>query len=204
MPKFIGVRTPITLDLRAAAAGWSRWTSGCDQGGTRVSVAQQTFSGAPAGNEQRVELIVAGGTLGLREGAATLEVRARDGFWRPDPRGRPPIRSVPVMLDFTPPTLEILASTRYLAQRRRRARALRAKGASRVGVNVGGMFFPGFAAGAPESACSPRSDRAALEPSRRAAGHRLRPGRGGQRRLARRCPVGASEPRAVPHRTPSR
>src|SRR5216683_3810716 len=82
VPKFIGMRTPITLDLHARRGGVQSVDVRLLQGGTRVNVAQQTFSGTQS-NEQRVQLIVAGGTLGLREGADTLEVRARDGFWRP-------------------------------------------------------------------------------------------------------------------------
>ena len=150
VPKFIGVRTPITLDLHARRGGVQSVDVRLLQGGTRVNVAQQTFSGTPS-NEQRVQLIVAGGTLGLREGAATLEVRARDGFWRPIRVDDRTIASLPVTLDFTPPTLEILASTRYLSRGGGGLVALRAKGAARVGVAVGDLFFPGFAAGAPDS-----------------------------------------------------
>src|SRR5258705_498458 len=124
---------------------------GSARGGPRVKGAQQAFGGGPAGNEQRVQLIVAGGTLGLREGAANLEVRARDGFWRPIRVDDRMIANVPIMLDFTPPTLEILASTRYLSRGGGGLVAVRAKGAARVGVNVGDMFFPGFAAGAPDT-----------------------------------------------------
>ena len=150
VPKFIGVRTPITLDLRARRGGVQSVDVRLLQGGTRVNVAQQTFSGTPS-NEQRVQLIVAGGTLGLREGAATLEVRARDGFWRPIRVDDRTIASLPVVLDFTPPTLEILASTRYLSRGGGGLVALRAKGAARVGVAVGDLFFPGFPAGAADS-----------------------------------------------------
>ncbi len=150
VPKFIGVRTPITLDLRAARGGVQSVDVRLLQGGSRVAVAQQTFSG-PISNEQRVQLIVAGGTLGLREGAATLEVRARDGFWRPIRVDDRTIASLPVILDFTPPTLEILASTRYLSRGGGGLVAIRAKGAARVGVAVGDLFFPAFPAGAPEA-----------------------------------------------------
>ena len=83
--------------------------------------------------------------------ARRLEVRARDGFWRPDPRGRPHDREPAGHLDFTPPTLEVLASTRYLSQGGGGLVALRAKGAARVGVKVGDLFFPGFPAGAPDT-----------------------------------------------------
>jgi murein DD-endopeptidase MepM/ murein hydrolase activator NlpD len=151
VPQFIGARTPITLVLRASRGGVESVDIRLNQGGTRVNVAQQTFSGGPAGNEQRVQLIVAGGTLGLREGAANLEVRARDGFWRPIRVDDRMIANVPVMLDFTPPSLEILASTRYLSRGGGGLVAVRARGAARVGVNVGDMFFPGFPAGAPDT-----------------------------------------------------
>ena len=62
VPQFIGARTPITLVLRASRTGVESVDIRLNQGGTRVNVAQQTFSG-PAGSEQRVQLIVAGGTL---------------------------------------------------------------------------------------------------------------------------------------------
>jgi len=151
VPKFIGVRTPITLDLRATRGGVQSVDVRLMQGGTRVNVAQQTFSGQPS-NEQRVQLIIAGGTLGLREGAAILEVRASDGFWRPIRVDDRTIASLPVTLDFTPPTLEILASTRYLSLGGGGLVALRAKGAARVGVTVGELFFPAFPAGPRDSA----------------------------------------------------
>ena len=149
-PKFIGARTPITFNLRAARGGVQSVDVRLLQGGTRVNVAQQAFA-APASREQRVQLIVAGGGLGLREGSATLEVRARDGFWRPIRVDDRIVASLPVTLDFTPPTLEILASTRYLSRGGGGLVALRAKGAARVGVAVGDLFFPGFPAGPPDS-----------------------------------------------------
>ncbi len=150
VPQFIGARTPLTLVLRASRGGVESLDIRLNQGGTRVNVAQQTFSGPPT-SEQRVQLIVAGGTLGLREGAATLEVRARDGFWRPIRVDDRMIANLPVMLDFTPPTLEILAATRYLSRGGGALVAVRAKGAARVGVNVGDAFFPGFPAGAQDA-----------------------------------------------------
>jgi len=150
VPQFIGARTPITLVLRASRGGVESVDIRLNQGGTRVNVAQQTFSG-PVSSEQRVQLIVTGGTLGLREGAASLEVRARDGFWRPIRVDDRMIANLPIMLDFTPPTLEILASTRYVSRGGGALVAVRAKGAARVGVNVGDLFFPGFPAAAPDT-----------------------------------------------------
>jgi murein DD-endopeptidase MepM/ murein hydrolase activator NlpD len=150
VPRYVGARTPITLVLRAARGGVQSVDIRLNQGGTRVNVAQQAFP-APAANEQRVQLVVQGGQLGLREGAANLEVRARDGFWRPIRVDDRMIANLPVTIDFTPPTLEVLASTRYLSRGGGALVAVRAKGAARVGVNVGDLFFPGFPAGAPDT-----------------------------------------------------
>ncbi|HSB41432.1 MAG TPA: M23 family metallopeptidase [Methylomirabilota bacterium] len=150
VPRYVGARTPITLVLRAARGGVQSVDIRLNQGGTRVNVSQQAFP-APAASEQRVQLVVQGGQLGLREGAANLEVRARDGFWRPIRVDDRMIANVPVTIDFTPPTLEVLASTRYLSRGGGALVAVRAKGAARVGVNVGDLFFPGFPAGAPDT-----------------------------------------------------
>ena len=150
VPRYVGARTPITLVLRAARGGVQSVDIRLNQGGTRVNVAQQAFP-APAANEQRVQLVVQGGQLGLREGAANLEVRARDGFWRPIRVDDRMIANLPGTIDFTPPTLEGLASTRDLSRGGGALVAVRAKGAARVGVNVGDLFFPGFPAGAPDT-----------------------------------------------------
>ncbi len=149
-PKFIAIKTPLTLNLRAARGGIQSVEIRLVQGGARVVLARQIFSGTVA-NEQRVQLVVAGNTLGLREGGATLEVRARDGFWRPIRVDDRPVLSLPVMVDLTPPSLEILAATRYLHQGGGGLVALRTKGGSRVGVNIGDRFFPAYPAGAADS-----------------------------------------------------
>jgi murein DD-endopeptidase MepM/ murein hydrolase activator NlpD len=145
-PRFIGLKTAFTLTLRAARGGVRSVEVRVVQGSTRAVVAQQTFA-EPAAGEQRVELTVAGKELGLREGAATLEVSARDGFWRPIRVNDRPIASAPVTIDVTPPSLEVLATTQYLHQGGGGLAALRAKGAARAGVKVGTSFFPAYPVG---------------------------------------------------------
>jgi hypothetical protein len=179
-PKFIGARTPITLVLRARRGGVQSVDIRLNQGGTRVNVAQQAFSD-PASNEQRVQIVVKGGTLGLREGAANLEVRARDGFWRPIRVDDRMIANLPVTLDFTPPTLEVLAATRYLSRGGGALVAVRAKGARRR--ERGRSLLPRLPPARPE-----RAARGALrcpEPGAQLAGHCHRAGRGRQCELAR-------------------
>ncbi len=142
-PSFIGLKTPLTLALTAARGGLAAVEVRLVQGTQKVTVIQQTFP-PPQANEQRLSLTVEGRALGLREGAATLEVYARDAFWRPIRVDDRPILTQPVTLDLTPPTLDLLSATQYLAQGGGGLVVYRAKGASRSGVNVGGIFFPGF------------------------------------------------------------
>jgi murein DD-endopeptidase MepM/ murein hydrolase activator NlpD len=149
-PKFVGVKTPLTVDLRAARGG-VRWVEiRIVQGSAQILVAQQEFTG-PAVDARRVQTTLAPRDLGLKDGAATIEVVARDGFWRPI-RGRDRvILSAPVTIDTTPPSLEVLAATHYLHQGGGGLAAMRAKGAARAGVKVGEVFFPGYPAGAADS-----------------------------------------------------
>jgi murein DD-endopeptidase MepM/ murein hydrolase activator NlpD len=149
-PRWIGIRTPLAVDLRAARGGVRSMEIRLRQGSAMVVIVQQAFTGAPT-NDQRVALQVTGATLGLREGAATLEVLARDGFWRPIRVDDRPILTAPVMLDFTPPSLEVVAATRYWAQGGGGLVVLRSKGASRVAVTVGGLAFRAYPAGPVES-----------------------------------------------------
>jgi murein DD-endopeptidase MepM/ murein hydrolase activator NlpD len=148
--KFIGIKTPLGVSLRAARGGVRSVEIRIVQGAAPVMVTQQVFA-EPAGNEQRLQLTLAGKELGLREGAATLEVRARDGFWRPFGGGSRPIVSAPVTVDLTPPSLEVLAATHYLHQGGGGLVALRARGAARLAVKVGENFFPAHPAGNPDS-----------------------------------------------------
>ncbi len=147
-PRFIGLRTPLSVQLVAARGGVQAAEVRLVQNQGKVAVASQSWSGG--GNAQRIDAVVDGRALGLREGAATLEVVARDGFWRPLRAGDQPVLSVPVTLDFTPPSLELLSHTRYLAQGGGGLVVFRARGAARVGVNVGGLFMPAYPVGPPD------------------------------------------------------
>jgi murein DD-endopeptidase MepM/ murein hydrolase activator NlpD len=149
-PRWIGVRTPVAVDLVAARGGVRSVEIRLRQGSAKVVILHQAFTGAMT-NEQRVALQVTGGTLGLREGAATLEVLARDGFWRPIRVDDRPILTAPVTLDFTPPSLEVVAATRYWAQGGGGLVVVRSKGASRVAIGVGALSFPAYPAGPAET-----------------------------------------------------
>ncbi len=148
-PRWIAVKTPLTVDLIAVRGGLRSVEIRLKQGSARVVLAQQVFTGPPS-NTQRVGIQVAGGTLGLREGSATLDVLARDGFWRPIRVDDRPVLTLPITLDFSPPSLEVVAATRYWAQGGGGLVVMRSKGASRVAVGVGRLAFPAYAAGPPD------------------------------------------------------
>lgn len=150
VPRWIGVKTPLAVDLQAAKGGVRSVEIRLRQGSAKVVIVQQAFTGSPT-NDQRVALQITGSTLGLREGEATLEVLARDGFWRPIRADDRPILTTQVTLDFTPPSLEVVAATRYWAQGGGGLVVLRSKGASRVAVTVGGLAFRAYPAGPAES-----------------------------------------------------
>jgi len=113
VPRWIGVKTRSPWISTRCAAASARWRS--PQAGPRARGSRQAGLHRPESSAQRVELLINGGTLGLREGGAVLEVRARDGFWRPSAwttsRGlhtRHP--------RLHPPSVEVVAATRYWAR----------------------------------------------------------------------------------------
>jgi murein DD-endopeptidase MepM/ murein hydrolase activator NlpD len=142
IPRFLGARATLSLRLRAARGGVRNVELRLKQGQAQVVLAQQSFQAAAA--EERLQVTMEAAKLGLREGAATLEVLARDGYWRPLRVDDQPAATVQVTLDFTPPTLEVVSATRYLSQGGGGVVVARAKGATRLGASVGGVVFPSF------------------------------------------------------------
>jgi murein DD-endopeptidase MepM/ murein hydrolase activator NlpD len=97
----------------------------------------------PLSPQRTLTLTVDAKALGLQEGAAQLEVSARDSFWRPFGQKKQPVLSHPVTVDYTPPTLEALSVTQYVHQGGGGLVVYRAKGAEKSGVSVGSVIFPG-------------------------------------------------------------
>jgi murein DD-endopeptidase MepM/ murein hydrolase activator NlpD len=145
-PKYIGLRTAVTLTLAATRGGVQSVELRVVQGTTKVVAARQEFT-PPRPREQRVQLTVEGRSLKLREGSATLEVHARDDFWRPVRLDAGPVLTHPVSVDVTPPSLDLLSATQYLHQGGGGLVVYRVKGAERSGVSAGDRFFPGFPTG---------------------------------------------------------
>lgn len=149
-PKFIGLKTTLILGLAATRGGLKSFEVRVIQGTQKVTATRETFP-PPFPNDKAISLVVEGRTLGLREGAATLEVYATDGFWRPLRIDDRPILTYQVTLDLTPPTLDLLSATQYLGQGGGGLVVYRAKGAAWTGVNIGGIFSPGFPVGSADA-----------------------------------------------------
>jgi murein DD-endopeptidase MepM/ murein hydrolase activator NlpD len=146
-PRFLGHKTPLTVVLEAARGNIARAEVRVVQGGAPIVVAKRE---TPAGERLELPLTVETATLGLKEGAATLEVWARDDFWRPLRPGDRALFTTPVTIDLTPPKVEVLAATRYISPGGVSVVAFRLADAPRADVRVGTRVFPSFPYGPAE------------------------------------------------------
>jgi murein DD-endopeptidase MepM/ murein hydrolase activator NlpD len=146
-PRALGHNASFTVRLEAARGNVRHAEVRVVQGERPVTLARTEGTPAP-----RVELpvAVAVGPLGLKEGAATLEVWARDDYWRPLRPHERALTSQPITIDLTPPRLEILGATRYVSPGGALLVAFRAGDAARTDVSVGSRNFPSFPYGPPE------------------------------------------------------
>jgi len=145
-PRFLGHNTSFPVAIEAVRGNLRRAEVRVVQGGRPVTVAKADGAGSRAELAVRVE----SAALGLKEGAATLEVWGSDDFWRPMRPQERALVSQPVTIDLTPPRLEILASTRYVSPGGAVMVAFKAGDASHVDVTVGKRAFPSFPYGPPE------------------------------------------------------
>src|SRR2546426_5054848 len=143
-PRFVGQKTSFTVVVEARRGNVARAEVRIEQSGKSTPVA--TKDGG-LGRRVEIPVVVDSAALGLREGSATIEVWARDTFWRPIRRDDRAIAGYPVTVDLTPPKVELLASTRYLSPGGSGLVAFRVTGAARTDVLAGATTFPSFAFG---------------------------------------------------------
>jgi murein DD-endopeptidase MepM/ murein hydrolase activator NlpD len=143
-PPAVGHKSTIPLVIEATRGQVARVEARVLQGGK--SVVALTRDGA-LGARAEIPLTLESATLGLVEGPAVLEVRGRDDFWRPFRQRDRVAASVPLTVDLTPPRIEVVASTRYLAPGGVGVIVFRVAGAARAEASVGTTTFPSFPAG---------------------------------------------------------
>ena len=146
-PRAIGHKSTIPLVVEAVRGHVARVEARVLQGATS-SVALTRDGGL--GPRAEIPLAIDGAALGLREGAATLEIWSRDDYWRPLRQRDRVVASIPLAVDLTPPRIEVVSSTQYLAPGGVGVVVFRASDAARADVSVGSVAFPSFAAGPQE------------------------------------------------------
>jgi len=114
---------------------------------------------------ERVEIAIDPQALGLKEGAATLRISARDHSWRNWLAGNQTRVEVPIALDFHPPRITLQPANSY--ERRGGAGAVVyevSEETARDGVEVGDRFFPSVRPGGSDADRHAPGPRFALFP----------------------------------------
>ncbi|HYE92667.1 MAG TPA: M23 family metallopeptidase [Terriglobales bacterium] len=143
-PRLLGHKTAVPITIEAARGSVAGVEVKVVQGGKQAVVVKQDGT---LGRRAELPATLEISNLGLREGAATIEVRARDDFWRPLTLPEKIIASWPVTIDLSPPKIEVLASTGYYSPGGVSLVAFRVDGAAKADVKVGDRAFPSFPMG---------------------------------------------------------
>lgn len=146
-PRALGHRTALAVQLQAARGRVARAEARIVQGQKTAVVARLD---APAGGRVDWALTLEPAALGLREGDAVIEVWARDDFWRLVRLDDRVVARYPVVIDLTPPRIEVLGATPYISPGGAGVVAFRVIDASRAEVRVGAQSFPSFPMGPAE------------------------------------------------------
>ncbi|MBI2218047.1 MAG: M23 family metallopeptidase [Candidatus Rokubacteria bacterium] len=155
-PRLVGHKATFPITIEARRGHVLGVEIAVVQGGRSTVVAK---ADGPLGRRAEIPVTIEAAAQKLREGEATLEVRAPDDFWRPlrlDPRAA---ATFPLTLDLTPPKVEVLSATQYVSNGGVALVAFRVDGATAIEVAVGPAVFPSFPMGPPE-----RGARVALVP----------------------------------------
>ena len=147
-PRFLAHQTTFPVVIRPTRGYVASAEIRLVQAGKTVTIAK--VDPAPRVPQLEIPVTVETSKLGFREGAATIEVRARDDFWRPLRLEERAIGNLPVTIDLTPPKVEILGSTQYVSPGGVCLVAFRVDGASRSELTIGKLAVPSFAMGPPE------------------------------------------------------
>ena len=143
-PRVLGQNTTFSVVVEAARGNVARAEVRVIQSGRTLGVARQDTGLGP---RAEIPMTVEAAAIGLRDGPATIEVWARDDFWRPLRSTERAIATASVTVKTTPPRLDLLAATRYVSPGGAALVAFRAAEGAQVTVQVGGRAFPSFVVG---------------------------------------------------------
>jgi murein DD-endopeptidase MepM/ murein hydrolase activator NlpD len=138
----LGLATPLEIVVTDAGTGLKAVTATLSAGGTEHSLAADQF-GEPV-HEKKITLDPSK-LKGIKEGAATLRISARDAsFWNAF-KGNEASTERQYTIDLTPPTIELVADDRYINFGGVGALVYKSSpDTATSGVKIGDYFFPGF------------------------------------------------------------
>jgi murein DD-endopeptidase MepM/ murein hydrolase activator NlpD len=144
----LGRHAEIALDVADRGTGLASVEVSIDAAGTRYQVLSETYPNASwRGSgiyEKAFTLPVAPRDAKMPEGPATLVVSAKDGSWLNLFRATPPLLTLPLQIDYTPPNVEALTSQHYMRLGGSDVVVYKvSKDAVRSGVAVERYVFPG-------------------------------------------------------------
>jgi len=132
----------LEIDVTDAGRGLKAVTATLSAGGVDITLAAEQFDSPIPGKK----IAVATSKLsGIKEGPAVLRVTARDASLWNLFRGNETVVEKNLVIDITPPTVELIADDRYINFGGVGAIVYKSsEEASTSGVRIGNYFFPGF------------------------------------------------------------
>src|SRR2546428_7928673 len=144
VPRFVGQKTPLTVVVEAARGRVATASVRMVQGGKSIAITRHDGAAMP---RLELPLTLEPTAAGFREGDATVEVWARDDFWRPWRGQERAAITFPTTIDLTPPPLEVAAATPYILPGGAGLVVVRAGDAVRADAKAGSLSFPTFPMG---------------------------------------------------------
>ena len=132
----------LEIDVSDPGAGLKAVTATLSSGGAQIALASEQFDQPVAGKK----ITVASAKLnGVKEGPAVLRVTARDASLWNLFRGNETVVEKNLVVDITPPTVELIADDRYVNFGGVGVIVYKSsEDTATSGVKIGNYFFPGF------------------------------------------------------------
>jgi murein DD-endopeptidase MepM/ murein hydrolase activator NlpD len=143
-PRLLGRKAAVDLQLRAQGGRLSTVRITLEQGDR---VYDLFASDSLRTNEATLSAALNLRASGATEGEARLVFYVGDDFWRPRKANDEPTLKLPVLVDLTPPPLQIRSATRYPEPGGAALAVLFAPGAEECFVEIGGRRFAAHARG---------------------------------------------------------
>lgn len=133
---------PIEIVVGDRGAGLKSVTATLSSGGSGLTLAAEQYA-QPVG-EQKIT-VAATKLKGLKEGPAVLRVVARDGSWWGWFKGNETVLQKNLVIDVTPPTLDLVADDRYVNFGGVGVIVYKTSADTATsGIRIGDYFFPGY------------------------------------------------------------